>query len=80
MPGKMPRPSGAWQSPSSTRWCGGMAVMSLPSNTTEPDVTGRTPDTVLSVVVLPAPFAPMSVTISPSATSKLMPLIASIRP
>ena len=40
--------------------------MSFPSKTTEPDVTGRTPETVLSVVVLPAPFAPMSVTISPS--------------
>ena len=46
----------------------------------QPDVTGRTPEIAFSVVVLPAPFAPMSVTISPSSTSKEMPLIASMRP
>ena len=38
------------------------------------------PEMVLSVVDLPAPFAPMSVTISPSLTSSEMPLSASILP
>ena len=32
MPGKMPRPSGAWQMPRRTRWCAGSLVMSSPSN------------------------------------------------
>jgi hypothetical protein len=54
--------------------------MSTPSNTTLPVATGRTPEMVLSVVVLPAPFAPMSVTISPSFTWNVMPLMASMRP
>ena len=38
------------------------------------------PEMVFSVVDLPAPFAPMSVTISPSLTSIEMPLSASILP
>jgi len=33
-----------------------------------------------SVLVFPAPFAPMSATASPSRTSKLMPCTASIGP
>ena len=45
-----------------------MPVMSSPSKVMRPLVTGRTPEIVLSVVVLPAPLAPMSVTISPSST------------
>src|SRR5919106_924557 len=39
-----------------------------------------TPEIVLSVVVLPAPFPPISVTSSPSPTSKEIPLTASIPP
>ena len=35
---------------------------------------------VRSVVVLPAPLVPMSVTTWPSSTEKLMPLTASIFP
>ncbi len=54
--------------------------MSLPLNITEPARTGRSPEIVFIVVVLPAPFAPMSVTISPSSTVKLMSRIASMRP
>ncbi len=38
------------------------------------------PEIVCMVVVLPAPLAPISVTISPSLTSKEIPLIASIIP
>ena len=45
-----------------------MPVMSSPSKVIVPLVTGRTPEIVLRVVVLPAPFAPMRVTISPSST------------
>ena len=40
--------------------------MSSPSNVIGPARTGRSPEIVFSVVVLPAPLAPMSVTISPS--------------
>jgi len=35
---------------------------------------------VMSVVVLPAPFAPMSVTICPSSTASEIPLSTSIAP
>ena len=80
MPGKMPRPSGAWQMPSATRSWAGVRVMSRPSNVIWPWETGRTPEIALSVVVLPAPFAPMSVTISPSSTVNDRPLRASMRP
>jgi hypothetical protein len=41
---------------------------------------GTMPEIERSVVDLPAPFAPMSVTISPSLTSSEMPLSASIEP
>jgi hypothetical protein len=35
----------------------------------EPLDTGRRPEIVFKIVVLPAPFAPMRVTISPSLTT-----------
>ena len=66
--------------PRTGRSCDGMCVMSLPSKTTEPARTGRSPETVFIVVVLPAPLAPMRVTISPSSTVKLMSRMASMRP
>ena len=40
--------------------------MSLPSNHTEPDVSGRRPEIARMVVVLPAPLEPSRVTSSPS--------------
>ena len=80
MPGKIPRPSGAWQIPSSTRWCAGTPLMSLPSNTMRPELSGTTPEIVLSVVVLPAPLAPIRVTTSPCATVHDTPLSASTLP
>jgi hypothetical protein len=40
----------------------------------------RRPDIVFKTVDLPAPFAPMSATISPGRTSKEMPLMAWIGP
>ena len=39
-----------------------------------------TPDTVLRIVVLPAPFAPRIVTIRPFGTEKLTPRMAMIGP
>ena len=58
MPGNTPRPSGAWIRPSVTRWCALILVMSLPSNHTDPDVSGRRPEIARMMVVLPAPLAP----------------------
>ena len=80
MPGKTPRPSGAWIRPSATRRCALTRVMSRPSNHTEPDVSGRSPEIARIVVVLPAPFAPSSVTSSPSCTTNETPCSAWIRP
>src|SRR5262245_24570029 len=80
MPGKMPRPSGAWQIPSATRRSARILVMSRPSNRTAPAAIGRRPETARMVVVLPAPFAPTSATFSPSLTSRLMPCSAWMRP
>ena len=48
----------------------GVCVMSSPLKMTVPARTGRRPETVFIVVVLPAPLAPMRVTISPSSTVK----------
>ena len=45
-----------------------------------PELAGLNPEIVLSVVVFPAPLAPISVTISPSLTTTDIPFIASIFP
>ena len=45
-----------------------------------PRVSGRIPETARIVVVLPAPFAPIRVTSSPSSTVSEMPCSAAIRP
>ena len=80
MPGKTPRPSGAWIRPSID------PVVRLdpgdvrPSNHTEPDVSGRSPEIARIIVVLPAPLAPSRVTSSPSRTTSETPCSASIRP
>ena len=58
----------------------GMCMRSSPMNVIEPVRERRRPERVLSVVDLPAPFAPIRATISPSFTSKEMPLIAWIAP
>ena len=54
--------------------------MFFPSNVTIPDFAGSRPLTVCRVVVLPAPFAPISATISPSLTSNDTSLRAWIMP
>ena len=43
--------------------------MSSPSNHTEPEVSGSSPEIARIIVVLPAPLEPSSVTSSPSCTT-----------
>ena len=80
MRGKQWRPSGAWEIPSWTMSCGGVSPISLASNRIEPSRGGVRPEIERSVVDLPAPFEPISVTISPSSTTIEMPLSASMLP
>src|SRR6266511_2439926 len=80
MPGKMPRPSGAWLMPRTTRRSARSFVMSSPAKRMRPDATGRMPEIARIVVDLPAPFAPIRATTSPSSTWRLMPCRARIRP
>ena len=58
----------------------GDAVISSPWKRSSPARGRFSPLIERSVVVLPAPFAPSSVTISPSCTSSEMPLRAWIEP
>ena len=63
-----------------TRWSARSEVMSSPSKMIFPEWIPRTPLTARMVEVLPAPLAPIRVTISPSATSSEIPCRASILP
>ena len=80
MRGKTRRPSGDCAMPSFTISCAGRSVMSSPPNRMLPSRGWLRPLIERSVVDLPAPFAPISVTISPSRTSSEMPLSAWIVP
>ena len=62
------RPSGDCEMPSWTISCGGVSPISSPSNLIEPSRGGVRPEIERSVVDLPAPLEPISVTISPSST------------
>ena len=66
--------------PATTRLCPGMRLMSAPSKLILPAESGRSPEIVLSVVVLPAPFAPMSATISSRSTESVTSFSAAILP
>ena len=66
--------------PWATMRLAGMPETVFSSKSTEPERGLSRPATVLSVVDLPAPLAPMSVTISRSLTSKEMPLMAWMLP
>ena len=55
-------------------------MMSLPSKRMLPEVGFFSPEIVRRVVVFPAPFAPIRVTISPSLTVREMPFKAWITP
>ena len=59
---------------------GGNVVSSCPSKVMLPRVGGTSPEIVRSVVLLPAPLAPMRVTISPGSTCREMPFRASTGP
>src|SRR3954447_23649262 len=80
MPGKIPRPSGDWLMPRTTRRSARNLVMSCPANRIRPAEIGRMPEMARMVVDLPAPFAPIRATISPSSTVSEMPCSAWIRP
>ena len=56
----------------------GLRVMSWPSKVTLPPAAWGEPQMVNSNVLLPAPLAPIKVTISPGCTSSDTPLSASI--
>ena len=66
--GKTRRPSGTSEIPSSVRLYGGRRVISCPRKWIAPARGKSAPATARSVLDLPAPLAPISVTISPSAT------------
>ena len=76
----MPRPSGACAMPRATSRCEGRRVTSSPRKRTRPPEGSSIFETARSVVVLPAPFAPMSATTSPAGTSSEMPRSASMAP
>ncbi|MNT19594.1 hypothetical protein D3C72_1548590 [compost metagenome] len=78
--GKMPRPSGTSASPSRIRSWPLIAACALPSKVMLPALGFSNPAKVFRVVVLPAPFAPISATISPSPTVRSMPLMAWMAP
>ena len=73
---KMRRPSGQSAMPCFTISDAWTRARSLPPKWMLPSRGRSSPATVFSVVDLPAPFAPISVTTSPSSTEKEMPLIA----
>ena len=54
--------------PAATRLCAGKAVMSLSSNTIDPEVGGKKPLIMLKKVVLPAPLGPITARSSPGST------------
>src|SRR5262245_53381133 len=70
---KMPRSSGQNAIPSRAIALDGRSISSWPPNTTEPVLRATIPMTDLSVVVLPAPLRPSSVTTSPERTSRSTP-------
>ena len=80
MRGKMRRPSGDWAIDRREIMCVGKLVMSWPSKVMRPRRARGAPKIVIMVVDLPAPLAPIRVTISPLFTSMSMPLSAWILP
>ena len=69
--GKTSRPSGTWESPRRATRSGSSPWMGRPSSVTLPFCGSMTPETVLRMVVLPAPLAPKIVTMAPAGTVKL---------
>jgi hypothetical protein len=69
----MPRSSGQKATPSRAILSEALLISSWPLKRTEPVRLPMTPMIDFSVVVLPAPLRPSSVTTSPAFTLKLMP-------
>ena len=67
------RPSGTSAMPRPTISKAGNAPISRPSNCTADAGRGNRPATALRNVVLPAPLAPITATVSPAASEKVMP-------
>ena len=61
--GNISRPSGTWLMPSRVTLSGSMPWISRPAKVTVPFCGSMTPETVLRIVLLPAPLAPRIVTI-----------------
>jgi len=76
----MPRPSGTWITPRRTISCGARRVISSPSSQMLPAAARSSPEIARRALVLPAPFAPISVTICPASTRREMPCSASMAP
>ena len=70
------RPSGHCARPSWTILLGAIVLIGVPINSIVPVFARSRPEIVFRTVLLPAPFAPISVTISPSLTSRETPLTA----
>ena len=73
---KILRPSGACETPMKTISCAGIPLSDLPSMRMSPSRGRSSPLTVRRVVVLPAPLAPISATISPGSIESEMPFSA----
>ena len=77
---KIRRPSGLCAIPSPTTSWPWARLMSLPSKVIDPDLACISPEIVRSVVDLPAPLEPISVTIDPSGTFIVRPFTAAMLP
>ena len=77
---KTRRPSGLCPTPSCTISCASAFSIDFPFSLMLPDRARSSPEMVRSVVVLPAPFEPISVTISPSSTLSETPRRACTAP
>src|SRR5215213_1519653 len=66
--------------PSCTRLCGSRPVMSRPSSRMVPAVGRSTPVNMLMIVVLPAPFGPISACRAPFSTESVTSLVATMPP
>ena len=73
-------PSGTWLMPIFTIFSAGRVVISWPLKAIEPSRGLRMPERVRRIVDLPAPLAPIRVTISPFSTLKETPWRAWIAP
>ena len=77
---KTRRPSGTWASPSRMILCASMWLIFWPMKSISPLFSLRRPEMACIVVVLPAPLAPIRVTISPSFTWKEISRMAWMEP